>query len=66
MLSPAQVAKIDEIRNAPGFVQDSNDPEAATANRAKPAPVAYMYIDGDGFHSVRIGTGGNLLASKIS
>jgi hypothetical protein len=66
MLSAAQVAKINEIRNAPGFLQDCNDPELNAANRAKPAPAPYIYIDADGMQNVRIGVSGNFLSLRIS
>lgn len=66
MLSPAQVAKISEIRDAPGFVQDVNDPEANAANRTMPAPAPYIYRTADGLQNVRIGTSGNLIALRIS
>lgn len=66
MLSQAQRDAIQAIRNAAGFVQDCNDPEANTANRSKPTAVAYMFIGAEGFRSVRIGVGGKLLAAKVS
>ena len=66
MITQAQADRIAEIKAKDGFVQAMNDPECDLANRAKPAPAVFIYLDTWGVQSIRIGTTGKLLAPKIS